>query len=125
MNNASLHLETSFLIRALIQSSPEHALLRNWLEEGRKPDMSSIAWAEFLSGPLSEDHLTQATMILNELLPFDPEDAAVAAELFNRSGRKRQIFRDCLIAASALRHGAEIATSNRSDFDHLGVPLAS
>ena len=124
MSSTPLHLDTSFLIRAFIPASVESSQLRSWLNEGRKPVMSTIAWAEFLCGPLSDEHLENATLIVEEHLPFTSEDAALAAELFNNTGRKRRIFRDCLIAAVALRQGADLATSNQEDFERLGVPLA-
>lgn len=120
-----LHVDTSFLIRAFIPESPEIELLRKWLTAGRKPMMSSIAWAEFLCGPLSAKHLEKASLIVTEHLPFTTEEATLAAELFNSAGRKRRLFRDCMIAATALRQGAELATANRVDFERLGVPLAS
>jgi len=124
MSGIPLHLDTSFLIRALIPASAENSQLRKWLEEDRTPMMSTVAWAEFLCGPLRDRHLEQATLIVEDHLPFTSDDAALAAELFNGAGRKRRLFRDCLIAATALHQGAELATSNQEDFQRLGVPLA-
>ena len=47
-----IHLDTSFLIRALIPGTPEEAKLRMWVGKGEALVMSSVAWAEFLCGPL-------------------------------------------------------------------------
>ena len=47
-----IHLDTSFLIRALVPGSPQDKSLRRWLESGDSFVMSTIAWAEFLCGPL-------------------------------------------------------------------------
>jgi predicted nucleic acid-binding protein len=37
--------------------------------------------------------------------------------LINKTGRKRARKFDCMVAASALNHGARLATTNLRDFD--------
>ena len=111
-----IHLDTSFLIRALQTESPEDRRLRRWIREGERLGMSSVAWTEFLCGPLSDSELVLATEIVGECREFTPEDAAAAAALFNRSGRRRGSLMDCMIAAAALTDGAAIATTNPDDF---------
>jgi predicted nucleic acid-binding protein len=51
--------------------------------------------------------------------PFTDEDAVLAAQLFNISGRRRGTFMDCMIAAVAVGIGASLATSNPEDFRRL------
>ncbi len=111
-----IHLDTSFLIRALVRGSPEDRTLREWLGASEPLGMSTIAWAEFLCGPIEESELKLATEVIRRRSNFAQEQATIAARLFNESGRHRGTFIDCMIAATALSEGALIATSNVSDF---------
>ncbi len=116
-----IHLDTSFLIRALVPDSPEHRSLQLWLGEGSEFAMSAICWAEFLCGPVEEEHVELVSRIVNERVPFLAEDASGAARLFNLSGRRRGSLVDCMIAATALRAGATLASSNPRDFERLAA----
>lgn len=123
MNQTPVHLDTSFLIRALRPGTRQDQMLRELLEESRELAMSSIAWAEFLCGPLNGRQLDIARRITPELIPFTDKDAALSAELFNESGRRRSSLTDCMIAATALRCNARLATANQADFKRLRVVL--
>jgi len=114
-----IHLDTSFLIRALVRNSSEDIKLREWLRSNTAVTMSSIAWAEFLCGPVEKNDITLADRIVPDRLSFTDEDAAAAARLFNISGRRRGTFIDCMIAAVALGGGASLATTNPEDFRRL------
>jgi predicted nucleic acid-binding protein len=111
-----IHLDTSFLIRALVRISPEDKKLRGWLRSGEDIGMSSIAWAEFLCGPIDQGVLELVGRFVPRRDPFTEEDAALAAQLFNQSGRRRGTMLDCMIAASAMGNEALLATANESDF---------
>ncbi len=111
-----VHLDTNFVIRALVRGTPHDTILRDWLRSGEKLGMSTIAWAELLCGPIEKRHLELATAIISERVPFLEEDSALAARLFNESGRRRGTFADCMIAATSLRSKAPLATANPSDF---------
>lgn len=111
-----IHLDTSFLIRALVPGTREDGELRRWLGEGEEVTMSSIAWTEFLCGPVDVAAVASVTGFLAERVPYGEEDATRAAELFNASGRRRGSLVDCMIAAVALRCAAPLATANRADF---------
>jgi predicted nucleic acid-binding protein len=78
--------------------------------------MSAVALAELLCGPLEASHLELISRVVSERAPFLEEDAVLAARLFNESGRRRGSLMDCIIAASALRAGASLATANARDF---------
>ena len=51
--------------------------------------------------------------------PFLSADAALAANLFNHTGRRSRSLADCMIAAVAIRCGAKLATVNLNDFRPL------
>ncbi|MGB5551230.1 MAG: PIN domain-containing protein [Thermoanaerobaculia bacterium] len=123
MSLTPVHLDTSFLIRALRPGTRQDQMLRALLEASRELAMSSIAWAEFLCGPLNGRQLDIARRITPELIPFTDKDAALTAELFNESGRRRSSLTDCMIAATALRCNARLATANQADFKRLRVAL--
>ena len=84
-----IHLDTSFLIRALDPAYPESAKLQQWLRARRAIGMSTLAWGEFLCGPLGEANETTARRIPHRLIPVGTEEAARAARLFNHAGRRR------------------------------------
>ena len=122
-----IHLDTSFLIGALAARSREDRTLRRWMAAGEAIGISAIAWAEFLCGPLDPSELALAEEIVTVRRDFNARDAALAARLFNESGRRRGSLSDCMIAATALADGALIATANLDDFrrfEAFGLELA-
>jgi predicted nucleic acid-binding protein len=122
-----IHLDTNFLIVALVPGTPQDVRVGRWLRSGEAVAMSAVGWAEFLCGPIPEKLLELAARIVTERVPLLEEDAAVAAKLFNASGRRRGSLPDCLIAATAIRIGAMLATTDLSDFrrfESSGLRLA-
>ena len=111
-----IHLDTSFLIKGLVRGSAEDRSLRDWLKAGEVLAMSAVAWAELHCGPLEASHLELISRVVSERAPFLEEDAVLTARLFNESGRRRGSLMDCMIAASALRAGASLATADARDF---------
>ena len=123
-----IHLDTSFLIRALNRGSPEDWRLRRWIQDGEILGMSAVAWAELLCGPLSPGEKELAAGVVEQRIDFTPTHAEIAARLFNTSGRRRGTLIDCMIAAAAIVDGAPIATSNDGDFRRFvdaGLTLAT
>jgi predicted nucleic acid-binding protein len=114
-----IQLDTSFLIHGLVKDTTEDTLLRKWLRDGKALTMSAVAWAEFLCGPLRPEEVELAGRVVGHVLPFAVEDALLAAELFNSSGRRRGSLADCMVAASALLRDASLATANPADFRRL------
>jgi predicted nucleic acid-binding protein len=110
------HLDTSFLIHALVPGSNEASHLRRWTNEAAPVGITSIAWAELLCGPLDDQARALARHVVGDPEPFLADDAETAARLFNSTGRRRGSFVDCMIAAVAIRCDAAVATSNGTDF---------
>ena len=122
-----IHLDTSFLIGALTPGSREDARLREWIGANEPLGMSTVAWAEFLCGPIDETALSVASVVVGRQSRFTEEMAAIAARLFNGTGRRRGTMVDCMIAATALAEEAAVATSNPDDFrrfEAFGLALA-
>lgn len=116
---APIHLDTSFLIRALDPSSSEWGALREWLKARRPLALSTLAWGEFLCGPLDPDDVPIARRLVRRQVPIGAPEAEEAARLFNASGRRKGSLGDCIIAATALLDGGVLATSDRGDFGRL------
>lgn len=111
-----IHLDTNFLIQSLVPGSAAEAKLQTWLKDGEDLGISSIAWSEFLCGPLSHEDENLAQELFPAPEPFLASDARKAAELFNATGRRSRSLADCQIAAAALRCNARLATANALDF---------
>src|SRR5438552_13350457 len=111
-----IHLDTGFLIGALRRGSVEDRRLREWLAQGEPIGMSVVSWTEFLCGPVETPDVELASRIVNEPITLMARDAGIAADLFNVGGRRRGSLNDCMIAATAIRGAATLATTNLIDF---------
>ena len=96
--------------------SPAHTQFTAWASAGEAANISAIAWAEFLCGPMDATAGALARQIFPSPEPFLPTDAVLAASLFNQTGRRSRTLADCMIAAVAIRCGAKLATLNAGDF---------
>jgi len=115
-----IHLDTSFLIHALVPSSPADRRLRGWLRRGDALAISAVAWAEFLCGPIGDLEIESVTGMFREITAYTAADSEMTARLFNLGGRRRGSLPDCMIAAVAVRAGAALATANPGDFRRFG-----
>jgi len=123
-----IHLDTSFLVHALAAGTAQDQRLRAWLAAGETIGMSSVAWAEFLCGPVEPAALELLDRVVSERAAFGEGEAMLAARLFNESGRRRGSLADCMIAAAAIRAGVSLATDNPKDFrrfETAGLTLAA
>lgn len=122
-----IFLDTNFLIAGLVCNSNQDLRLREWLGREEEIRINVIVWAEFLCGPVMSDHIRLASGLFPNPEALLPSDAALAAELYNATGRRRGSLADCLIAATCLRLKAALATNNLSDFQRfapMGLSLA-
>ena len=117
-----IQLDANYLILGAVASTPQNADLRRWLSQGEATSTSAVAWMEFVTGPVGPELVASVRQIVEDrILPMGRDEAELAAELFNAVGRERALRYDCLIAATAIRAGARLATANRGDFS-LFVP---
>ncbi len=122
-----IHLDTNFLIDALVPGSVQEAQVVGWLTCGETLGISAIEWGEFLCGPLSPQAEHFARQLLPDAVPLERMDAECAAGLFNLTGRRSKSYADCCIGAVAIRVAAPLATSNLGDLAPLvphGLVLA-
>ena len=112
-----IHLDSNYLIGLLVKGSSQAADVDGWLAAGQPVAASAIAWTEFLNGPVTSVEVSRAEVVLGgRIIPFGQAEAVAAADLFNKTGRRRGSRFDCLVAATALLAQAEVATVNQSDF---------
>jgi predicted nucleic acid-binding protein len=112
-----IHLDTNYLIGLAVKGSAQAAEVGGWLAAGESLAASAIAWTEFLNGPVTALEVSRVEAVLQlRILPFGQPEAVLAAELFNKTGRRRGSRFDCLIAATAVLAQAEMATVNQPDF---------
>lgn len=112
-----IHLDTNYLIRLLVAGSPQALRVDQWLASSESLAASALAWTEFLNGPVPAPQVALVESVIgSRVVPFDGATAAVAAGLFNQTGRRRGSRLDCLIAAAAIRDQADFATENQKDF---------
>ena len=112
-----IHLDTNYLINLLVRDSRPATKVDDWLAAGEFLATSSIAWCEFLNGPVTLlDVRRVETVLQSRIVPFGRSKAALAADLFNGTGRRRGARFDCLMAATAILGEAGFATENPVDF---------
>ena len=119
MSATLVHLDTSFLINAVGRGSREADNLTRWTVAGARIGISAVAWSEFLCGPIDQESREFAAGIVGAPEPFLASDTQTAADFFNASGRRKGHLADCMIAATAVRLGAALATTNPRDFQKM------
>ncbi len=120
---AAIHLDANYLICSGEPGHPAQPQIQSWRANGDTFAVSAIAWSEFVCGPLSSDLRGSWELLLGgAILPMDRALAEHAADLFNETGRRSRSLQDCIIAATAIREKAPLATFNRDHFERF-VPF--
>lgn len=102
-----IHLDTNYLIRLLVANSAEAVRVDRWLILGHPLAASAIVWSEFLNGPVTPAEVNYVEAVIeSRIMSFGKAEAALASELFNKTGRRRGSRFDCLIGATAVLNQA-------------------
>ncbi len=111
-----IHFDTNALV-ALPHWAEQGLSTLQRVADGESAAISSVVWYEFLIGPVSAEEIRLAhAFVRANVVEIGAEDARLAAELYNATGRRRTLKTDALIAACAIRAGAELLTLNQDDF---------
>ena len=112
-----IHLDTNLLIAISDPSDPHADKADALIVPSGVFATSAVSWMEFLSRPVELQHMKVVQRILSGgIIPFDEAPAALAGEIFHRTGARRRTRMDVMIAATAIHSGAELATTNPADF---------
>lgn len=116
-----IHLDTSVLVDALTGPRRSAGALRGVLNLGERVSISTLVLYEWLRGPRVESEFEhqQALFPAENAVPFGPDEAALAADLYRavRRGRHREF--DLEVTACALTSGATLWTLNAADFSDI------
>lgn len=112
-----IHLDTNALIALPLWARDGHPLIDR-VVGGETAGVCAVVWYEFVASPVDDAEIRLARAFIRDTIAsIDADDAALAADLFNGAGRRRTLKTDALIAASAIRAGAEFCTVNQQDFE--------
>jgi len=114
-------LDTSVLVDGLTGRRESAGALRRAIEQGERLAVPSLVLYEWLRGPRSAEELAdqEALFPAAAALPFGPQQAAVAAELYRGDKKPRGRELDLAIAACAIACNASLWTLNTADFQDL------
>jgi predicted nucleic acid-binding protein len=119
------HLDTDFLVKALLGDGPERELLRAISDSPDEIEMSALAWYEFCRGPRlpQQEAVARSYLEAEGVVQFDESAAARAADIFRRLGSPRRRAADVAIAAVAIGREARLLTGNTRDYSGIEALL--
>lgn len=111
-------LDTSALVDCFTGPGRSIPALRRVTERGERVQIPAVVLYEWLRGPRRPEELVAQEKFFprESALPFGPQEAARAAELFRAVPRARGREMDLAIAACALTWDARLWTLNLDDF---------
>ena len=114
-------LDTSALIGALTGPKKSLEMLTVLLTRGERVFLPAIVIYEWLRGPRTPVELADQENLFPSMyaIPFEAEDAVLAAKLYRAVRRARSREIDLTIAACTIRHNAELWTLNTADFTDI------
>jgi predicted nucleic acid-binding protein len=118
-------LDTNVLIEAFLGVEPPASKVRQWIESSQI-SLSVISVAEYLSkASAPERHSLQQLLSVFGSLPVDQHIAEIAGDYrqkFSTKSKKVYLL-DCLIAATAQKHGLVLVTRNTSDYPMTDIQV--
>jgi len=123
-------VDTSTLIDSLVGPKRSAPRMRSLIDDGERLALPTLVLYEWWRGPrLSEEIAAQEALFPKEAaLPFESEQAELAARLYRLVGRSRGREVDLAIAAHAIGRDAMLWTLNIDDFHDIPglttVPLS-
>ena len=121
-----IHLDTSAMVGALAGPQLLLPAVMNTIDSDQGLGWCSIVVYEWLRGPRTPMELQGQRILFpfESALPFEAEDAEIAAKLYRSVRRPRTREADLAIAACAIRRDAVLWTLNPADFaDIPGLKL--
>ena len=111
-------LDTSVVIDIFTREKRCAPALHAAFERGERVAIPALVLYEWLRGPRSLQELLDQERLFprEQVLPFEPGEAALAAEIYKKVPAARRREFDLAIAASAIGRGAELWTLNPADF---------
>jgi predicted nucleic acid-binding protein len=114
-------LDTSVLVEALGAGGSMRDSLRDIIERGERIALPTLVLYEWARGPRLPEELQaqEALFPSREALPFGPDEARVAADLYRDLPHSRGREVDLAIAASAIVYRSRLWTLNVEDFQDV------
>lgn len=114
-------VDTSALVDSLTGPRRSAGRLRGLIEVGERLVLPTLVLYEWWRGPRRSEELAaqEALFPLETALPFEVEQAQVAARLYRALPRPRGREIDLAIAACAISRAAPLWTLNPADFDDI------
>jgi predicted nucleic acid-binding protein len=111
-------LDTSVLIEALGAGGSMRAPFRRAIADGNRIVLPTLVLYEWLRGPRLPEELAaqEAVVSAADAIPFGPEEARIAADLYKQVKRSRGRELDLAVAACAIAWNGSLWTLNMEDF---------